>query len=167
MNVVHLHLLLNHFPIIGAVLGVLILAVAVLRRSDDIGKLALWLFALIGATSIVVFLTGEPAEDLVERLPGFSKAITEQHEEVALVATIAMGALGAFALILLVAFRKRPLASWTGPITLVLALGATGLMGYAANLGGQVRHTEIRAGGVASSTGERLAGELRERGEIR
>jgi hypothetical protein len=159
MSVVHLHLLLNHVPVIGAVLGVLILALAVVRRNTDIGKLALGLFALIGAASIVVFLTGEPAEELVERLPDFSEAITERHEEAALVATIAMAAVGALALFLLGVFRHRPLARWAAPLTLVLALGATGLMGYAANLGGQVRHTEIRAGSVAGALDERPDGE--------
>ena len=159
MSVVHLHLLLNHVPVIGAVLGLLILAVAVLRRNDDIGKLALWMFALIGVTSVVVFLTGEPAEELVERLPDFSETITERHEEAALVGTIAMGAVGAFALLLLGTFRYRPLARWATALTLVLALGATGLMGYAANLGGQIRHTEIRAAGVVGDLRPQASGD--------
>lgn len=159
MSLVHLHLLLNHVPVIGAVLGVLILAVAVLRRNNDIGKLALWLFVVIGATSIAVFLTGEPAEELVEGLPGFSEAITERHEEAAYVATLAMVAVGALSLLFLGVFRRRPLARWVPSLTLALALGATALMGYAANLGGQVRHTEIRAGGEAITTGSQAAGE--------
>ena len=167
MNIVHLHLLLNHVPIIGAVIGVLILAVALLRRNSDIVKLALGLFALIGAASIVVFLTGEPAEELVERLPDFSETITERHEEAALVATIAMGAVGAVAMLFLAMFRNRPLARWAAPLTLVLALGATGLMGYAANLGGQVRHTEIRAGSVVGDPEPAGEDEARERGEHR
>ena len=58
MSFLHLHLLLNHVPVIGAVLGVLLLAAAVMRRSDELGKAALVLFALLAATSVVVFLTG-------------------------------------------------------------------------------------------------------------
>ena len=150
MSSIHLHLLLNHVPVIGTVLGVLLLAVAVARRSDEIGRVALWLFALLAGTSVLVFLTGEPAEELVEKLPGFSEALTERHEEAALVATVVMGLVGLFSLVVLAVFRKRPLARWATPIALIMALGATGAMGYAANLGGQIRHTEIRAASTAT-----------------
>jgi len=159
MNIIHLHLLLNHVPVIGAVLGLALLGVAYLRRSDELGKFALGAFAALGAVSVVVFLTGEPAEEIVEKLPGFSKALTERHEEAALVATIVMGVVGFLSLIWLVVFRSRALARWVVPTALVLALGATATMGYAANLGGQIRHTEIRAGGVPAIAGEGERGE--------
>ena len=148
MSSIHLHLLLNHVPVIGTVLGVLLLAAGVARRSDEIGRVALWLFALLAGTSVLVFLTGEPAEELVEKLPGFSEALTERHEEAALVATVVMGLVGLFSLVVLAVFRKRPLARWATPVALALSLGAAGAMGYAANLGGQIRHTEIRTAGA-------------------
>ena len=144
MNTIHLHLLLNHVPIVGALLGVFLVGVAIVRRSDELGKVALGTFVFLGAVSVVVFLTGEPAEELVEKLPGFSESLTERHEEAALVATIVMGVVGALSLIGLGAFRKRALPRWVTPALLLFALGATATMGYAANLGGQIRHTEIR-----------------------
>jgi uncharacterized membrane protein len=154
MNSIHLHLLLNHVPVIGALLGLALLGVAFLRRSDEIGKVALGAFAVLGAVSAVVFLTGEPAEALVEKLPGFSEALTEQHEEAALVATVVAGIVGLLSLVGLIVFRSRALARWVVPTAFVLALGETAIMGYAANLGGQIRHTEIRAAAVASPAGE-------------
>ena len=154
MNSIHLHLLLNHVPVIGAVFGVFLLAAAFARRSDELGKAALGLFALLAATSVVVFLTGEPAEELVEKLPGFSEAITERHEDVALIAVVSMGLTGLFCLITLAVFRKRPLARWVTPVALVISLGVAGLMGYTANLGGQIRHTEIRTTAAAAPTGD-------------
>ena len=163
MSFVHVHLLLNHVPVIGAVLGVLLLAFALARRSDELGKAALGLFALLAAVSAVVFLTGEPAEELVEKLPGFSEALTERHEEAALVATVAMGLTGLFGLTTLVMFRKRPLSRWVTPVALVVSLGASGFMGYAANLGGQIRHTEIRAAAILPPIGDTRDGEPRRR----
>ena len=44
------------------------------------------------------------------------------------------------------------------PVALVLSLGAADVMGYAANLGGQIRHTEIRA--ASSATADRGADEV-------
>jgi len=163
MNSIHLHLLLNHVPVIGAVLGLALLCLAYLRRSDELGKFALGAFAVLGAVSVVVFLTGEPAEQVVEKLPGFSETLTERHEEAALAATIVMGVVGLLSLIGLAVFRSRALARWVVPTALVLALGATATMGYAANLGGQIRHTEIRAGGVPATAGEGEGGERGER----
>jgi uncharacterized membrane protein len=144
MNSIHLHLLLNHVPVIGAVLGVCLLAVAALRRSSELGKTALALFAVLAATAVAVFITGEPAEELVEKLPGFSETLMERHEEVAEVAMIAMIGVGVFSIASLLLFRKRALARWVSPVALALSVAATGIMGYAANLGGMIRHTEIR-----------------------
>lgn len=67
-------------------------------------------------------------------------------------------------LIGLVVFRSRALARWVVPTAFVLALGATATMGYAANLGGQIRHTEIRAAAVtAPAEAEGTRGERGER----
>jgi hypothetical protein len=135
--------------VIGAVFGALLLAVAVMRKSSELGKVAFAFLSLLGAISVVVFLTGERAEELVEKLPGFSQAITERHEEAALVA-IAMASVGGLALVALRVVRRRPLPRWLAATGLIASVAVAGLMGYTANLGGQVRHTEIRAGAAAS-----------------
>lgn len=150
MSFTHLHLLLNHFPVIGTVLGIALLAVALMRRSSELGKVSLGLFAALGAISVIVFLTGEPAEEAIEKLPGFSEAITERHEEFALIATIALSSLGALALAALAVFRKKPQPRWITLMGFVLSLFVGGLMGYTAMLGGQVRHTEVRASAIGS-----------------
>ena len=151
MSIVHLHLLLNHLPIFGAVFGVLLLALGLFRGSGELTRVSFGFLALLGVASVIVFLTGEPAEDAIEKLPDFSKALTEEHEEAALVATIVTGTIGALALAALVAYRRRPVPRWVTALGLVAALGSTAVMGYAANLGGQIRHTEIRAGSPATS----------------
>jgi uncharacterized membrane protein len=148
MSFTHLHLLLNHFPVIGTILGIALLGVALARRSSELGKVSLGLFAALAAISIIVYLTGEPAEGAIEKLPGFSEGITEQHEEFALVATIGLSLLGTLALGALALFRRKELPRWVTLGTFALSLVAGGLMGYTAMLGGQVRHTEVRSGAV-------------------
>ncbi|HEY0969434.1 MAG TPA: hypothetical protein VGE02_00515 [Gemmatimonadales bacterium] len=148
MDPVHLHLLLNHVPVIGAVFTVLLLAVALLRNSTELGKTSLGILGLLAAVAIVVYLTGEPTEEVVERLPGVSEAAMERHEDVALVATIAMTVLGVLALAALGWFRQRVLPRWISGAALLATLAVTGVMGFTANLGGQIRHSEIRPGGV-------------------
>lgn len=152
MSIVHLHLLLNHFPVIGAILGALFLAVALLRRSSELAKISLAFLALVGAASVVVFLTGEPAQEALEKLPGFSERLVDQHEDVALFATIVTGTIGALALAAMILYRRRAVPRWLSMLVLVCAVGSSAVMGYTAYLGGQIRHTELRAS--SASLGE-------------
>jgi len=156
MSFVHLHLLLNHVPVVGVVFVVLLLAVALWKRHSDIGKLALALLAGIAAITAIVFLTGEPAEEAVENVAGVSEALIHQHEDVALVALISTGVVGALALGLLWWYRRQTLPRRLVGASLVVMLGVSGLMAWTANLGGQIRHSEIRsAGAVIGSEAER------------
>jgi hypothetical protein len=153
----HLHLILNHFPVIGSVIVLLLLMLAAYRRSEDVARAALSLAVLAGAVSIAVYFTGEPAESLIERLPGFSESLTERHEDAALVATILVGGMSVLALAMLATHRRgRPLSRRTVATAAGFALVACGALGYTAFLGGQIRHTEIRPVDAASAVaGER------------
>ena len=146
MSFTHLHLLLNHFPVIGTIIGIALLGVAVTRKNTELMKTTLGLFAALGVITVIVYFTGEPAEEAIEKLPGFSEAITERHEEFALVATIVLASFGALALSALAVFRGKSMPRWVTLFSLVLALASGAVMGYTAMLGGQVRHTEVRAG---------------------
>ena len=152
MSLTHLHLLLNHFPVIGTLIGVAFLASAVIRKSSELSKVSLGLFAVIGVVTLIVFFTGEPAEERIEKLPDFSESITEKHEEFALLATIVVSAIGAVAVALLALFRGRELPRQITLVAFALAIVGGGMMGYTAMLGGQVRHTEIRSGSATSVT---------------
>lgn len=153
MDTVHLHLLLNHVPVLGVVFGVLLYGAARFRRDDAFARFALGFSAALAVVALVVYLTGEPAEEAVENLPGVSDAIIERHEDAALLATIAMGSFGALALGALVRFRRRAIPLWVTASGLIASIGLTAVMGWTANLGGQIRHSEIRSSGVASMDG--------------
>ena len=157
MSLVHLHLLLNHVPVVGIFFAVLFLAVALMRRYGGLAKPSFAFLALIGAVSVAVFLTGEPAQEAIEKLPGFSERLIDRHEDAALLATIVTGLLGALALAALFVFRRRALPRWLTMLGLVSTLAASAMMAYTANLGGQIRHSEIRAG-AAAPVGERTTG---------
>ena len=144
MSVTHLHLLLNHFPVIGSLIVTALLAWALFRRSGEITRVSLGLVAAISVIAVIVFFTGEPAEEAIENLPGFSEAITERHEEFALIATLVLGLLGALALSALALLRKREIPRWVTLSSFLLSFVASGVMGYTALLGGQIRHTEVR-----------------------
>ncbi len=145
MSAAHWHLVLNHIPLLGNLFGAILLAFGLWRGQADVQKASLGLLAVAGLAIIAVYLTGEPAEEVVEGLAGVSHDAIETHEHFAwygLVAGLAtsVGALGA---LLYGAVRQR-LARWTVQATLLLALVSVALIGYTANLGGKISHPELR-----------------------
>lgn len=150
MNPAHLHLVLNHVPVLGTVFGLGILAFGFWKRNESIKRLALGILVLNGLLAIPAYLTGEPAESAIRGVPGVASPLIEPHEEAAGIALAGALGLGALALGGLVFFRGgRPLPNWLGVTALIGALVVSGLMGYTANLGGKIHHPEIR-GGAAS-----------------
>ena len=152
MSIVHLHLLLNHVPVIGMAFVLLILGVALWRRNDGMGKLGLAVLAGLSAITAAVFLTGEPAEEAVEGVVGVSESMIHPHEEAAEASLIATAIVGVLALGALAVYRRRTLPRWVTGTALAAALVTSGMLGWTANLGGQIRHTEI--GGSAVSRGD-------------
>lgn len=154
MDSTHLHLLVNHVPILGTLFALLLGLAGAFTRKPDLVRAAFATLLVCGAASFVATRTGEGAEDLVEALPGVSEAILHDHEEAAERANVAAILLGLGALAALVAWRSGPIPRWGAAVVLIAAATVFGLMAQTGNLGGQVRHTEIRAGGAS---GVRLA----------
>jgi hypothetical protein len=140
MNAAHLHLLVNHLPILGTFFGLALLVAALLLRKDDLRAAALVTLVIVGAAAQVAVRSGENAEHLVEELEGVEGAAVHRHEEAAEPAGWAALATAAAALAALLWRRGRaPLAI----ATLVLALASAGLMARAGLSGGEIRHPEI------------------------
>ena len=143
----HVHLLLNHIPVIGTFLGLLLLLVAFVRKSDELKKVTLGLFVLIALVTIPVYLTGDPAQEMVENIPGVSRAMIGRHEDSALFSLIAVEVTGVIALLGLLLFnRKRGLGNLLAIVTLAFSVITGGILAWTSNLGGQIRHTEISSG---------------------
>ena len=146
MNFAHWHLLLNHLPVLGTAFGVVLLLLATWRKSDELKRLSLWVFVLAAVAAIPAYLTGEPAEGMIEHMPNVAENLIERHEEWALISLLATGLTGLAALAGWFAYRRAEhLPNWLTSGALVLALTTSTLMGWTANLGGQIRHPEIAA----------------------
>jgi uncharacterized membrane protein len=154
MNWAHVHLLLTHVPVIGVLFGLIALVVALVKDSKELKVASLSLFVIAALLTIPVYFTGEPAEEVVEHLPGVAESLIEQHEEAAQVSLVAMGILGVIALTGLIIFRRVHIPRWFTVSVLALALVVSGSLTWTANLGGQIRHTEIRSSSVASLVSE-------------
>jgi uncharacterized membrane protein len=145
MDAVHLHLMLNHVPVIGLGFVLLTLLVAWMRRDDVLVRLALAFGIVVALGAVGARLTGSGAEEAVERLPGVTEMVIDRHEDAANLATVAVALIGIASLGGLWRWRHMPTPRWFQLGLLALTVISGGLMTYTANLGGQVRHTEIRA----------------------
>lgn len=147
MNLAHLHLVLNHFPVLGSLFAMVLLGAGFYLKSRDLEKASYVALIASALFAIATFLTGEPAEEYVEHMPGVSEDWIHPHEEAAEFAmwiSIATGLLASAALT--INFKK---GSTSNAVKIGVALGTlvtVGAMGNAARLGGLVRHTELREG---------------------
>jgi hypothetical protein len=98
--------------------------------------------------ALPVYFTGDAIEDRVEKLPGVSEAVIDRHKDAAGVALAGAEVLGAIGVAGLVLVVRRAMPGWFIPATLALTIVGGGLMAWTASVGGQIRHTEIRAGGA-------------------
>jgi uncharacterized membrane protein len=147
MDLTHIHLLLNHFPTIGYIIGGGLFVLSLITKSDDLKRASLVILLGIAVIAIPTYMSGNGAADGIKTLPGVTKSMIETHEGAALVAIAFMLLTGAFAWLGLWQFRRLArVPNWNLAVILVLTLVSFGLMARASNLGGEIRHAEIRGG---------------------
>ncbi len=86
MDLAHIHLLLNHFPTIGTIIGGGLFLLSLITKSDDLKRASLVVLLGIALISIPTYMSGNGAADGIKSLPGVSKSLIETHEGAALVA---------------------------------------------------------------------------------
>ncbi len=153
MNLTHVHLLLNHFPTIGMVVGLGLFVLALAAKSDDLKRASLGIFFAMALLSIPTFATGTAADLALSGHPEISKTAIEAHKNAAFVALAFMELLGALSWLGLWQYRRLShLPQGTLVAVLLAALMTFGLMAQAANIGGELRHPEIRTDPAAAES---------------
>jgi hypothetical protein len=146
MNWAHIHLILNHIPLIGVGFTILLFIIALIKNSKELINASLLFTIIVALFAIPAYLTGEPAEEIVEELPGISENLIKQHEEMSEKAFIFLEIVGALALSTLVVKRySQKLGSWLMSATLIGLIVGGGMVAWTANLGGKINHPEVRS----------------------
>ncbi len=145
INVPHLHLLMNHLPTVGTLIGVGLFLLSFVRRSEHLRHASLEVFFLIALAALPVYVTGLAAQEAIVGRPDVSEAAIAAHHDGALLAFIFVEITGFVAWLALWQFRRRARpAAWTSPAVLLLAVVTLVLMAGAAGVGGEIRHQEIK-----------------------
>ena len=66
MNDAHLHLLVNHFPIIGTIFGLGILIAGIIFKNNAVKNVSYVIFIVTAIFALIAMSTGEGAEEIVE-----------------------------------------------------------------------------------------------------
>ena len=145
MNDAHLHLILNHFPIVGTAIGLLVLIVGYLIKNQQVKATSLGIFIFSALAAIAANYTGDGAEEIVEKIPEISKSLIHDHEEYAEQFFTLSLILGGVALITLFLQIKRiGLATYGYILVIILTISSLVSAYYVGVSGGEIRHTEIR-----------------------
>ncbi len=154
MNWAHVHIAINHTPIIGAVFAFVFLVYAMCRRNPLLEKTGLGILFLVGCAAVVTYLTGDPAADVAMRdVSDLSGAYVERHCDLAGYAMGFSAATGVCSVLGLVVWwrAKERAARWFVWASLVLSVVTLVLMAWTGLRGGEIRHTEIRPGAETSA----------------
>jgi hypothetical protein len=142
----YIHVVLNHLPIYGTMLGALALAISLVLRSRAAQITALILTLIAGASSYPVFVTGQRAYKTIRGVsddPG-ADWLDEHMDraEKTINAFYLLAALAVAGLLLPIKWPNSavPLVA----LTLVVAILCSGIAVYVAQAGGRVRHSEFR-----------------------
>ena len=146
MNDAHLHLVVNHFPIIGIIFGLGILITGIFIKNNTVKNTAYFIFIVAAMFAFAAMYTGEGAEEIVEDMPTIGHQVIHEHEELAEKFAILAYILGIFSIIGFYLNLKSQLkARLFSFVILTTAIIATILSSQVGTSGGEIRHTEIRA----------------------
>lgn len=153
MNLVHLHLLLNHWPIIGTFIAVVAFIVALLAKSRHLTEASLVMFALVALLSVPTYITGSAAQQVLQMEGESLDPVMATHQGAGLLALVFIELTGGLAWLGLWQLRRRArIATWAVGAVLVSSMVTIGFVTVAGNTGGAIHHPEILSGPQAAST---------------
>jgi uncharacterized membrane protein len=153
-DITHLHLLLNHVPTIGTVIGLGLFVLSFVRQSDHLKHVSLEVLYLIALATLPAYVSGLAAQATILGRPGISAEAIVAHHDGALVAFTLIEIIGFVAWLGLWQYRRLGrMASWVSPAILALGVLSLGMVSSAATIGGQIRHPEIMLDETAVAVG--------------
>ncbi len=145
MDAVHIHLVVNHIPVILTISGVALLLFSLFNNKREYRNVAFAAFLIAAVFTLISFASGENAEDVVENLAGVTHDVIENHEHAAATARWFMLVIGVMGVSGLTYFRDDQKKGYRFFFYTCILLGfiSIGYLVYTGYLGGLIRHTEL------------------------
>lgn len=144
MDSTYFHLVLSHFPIIGTMFGVMLLAYGVYSKNNLFKKAGLITFIAAALVAIPAFLTGDGAAEAVKQLKTIPQNLIDNHEELGEKAIWIVEALGLLSLIAFYMDYKKDKRFRTAcTVILIVSILTFVMMVFVGYTGGRIRLSEI------------------------
>jgi uncharacterized membrane protein len=145
-SIAHIHLLVNHFPIIGSIFVLILFLIALIFRQGFLQKLSLWFLAGVALSTALAYASGGGTKRAIQGLPEVSDSMITAHEQAARYGLVIMFIAGIVSVGGILLYSKRPLLPLYLRMTvLLLLLISVAVLTYVGFLGGQIMHPEIRS----------------------
>lgn len=145
-SIAHIHLLVNHFPIIGSIFVLILFLIALIFRQGFLQKLSLWFLAGIALSTALAYVSGDGTKRAIQVLPEVSDTMITAHEQAARYGLVMMFIAGIVSVGGILLYSKRPRLPLYLRITVLLILFiSVAVLTYVGFLGGQIMHPEIRS----------------------
>jgi uncharacterized membrane protein len=144
MNYAHIHLFLNHIPVVGIPIALMFTIFALIKSNKSLQRFSQFVLLGLAICVLPVYLTGEPAEEVVENLQGISSQLIEDHEEAATLSLILTLMIGGIAVVGLWFGNDEKKARLISLLIILISFLSILALGYTAFLGGKIRHTEFQ-----------------------
>jgi uncharacterized membrane protein len=144
-NEAHFHLIINHFPIILPIVGLIILIIGFLMKAELVKRITYGIFIVAAATTFLAMNSGEGAEEIVEELGRNHHAIHE-HEEHAETFALLSYVLRLFSVIALwLNWKKHPFKDLSMYLVALVSIAVLFLARAVGQSGGEISHEEIKS----------------------
>jgi hypothetical protein len=153
MNLAHFHIMVNHVPSLGSILGLLLLALGIYKKDETIKQFAYFVLVLITVAVLPTYVSGAEAQRIVKTSASYSAGMVQLHQNLAMVTLLVMTFAGMFAWFGTWEIRRQKRSgSLTTAATLILTTAAVVLVLDTASIGGKINHSEIREASDAAVT---------------
>lgn len=164
MSPIHLHLLVNHFPIIGLFIGLIILLLGVILKNKTIKLVSYFLLVFVGITAVLSNISGERSESIYEKhieqtyinlnsndaVKITSDKLKEVHENIEIhehaaesLMPLMFGIIVLCSLAILLEIKQKSMAKSASLIVILIASIAFYFAIQTGNSGGKINHTEL------------------------
>ncbi|MEE8439804.1 MAG: hypothetical protein V3S07_09455 [Micropepsaceae bacterium] len=144
----HVHIILNHFPTVGFVIGLALFVTALLKNDDILKRIGLSIFAICALLGAPTYVTGAASmwALTLPPIPEISASAINAHRDMALLTLFGLAFTGGLAWMEL--WRYRHVGRFCNRalyVVLGFALVTLGIMAETGHRGGLINHPEIRS----------------------
>ena len=149
MNLVDLHLAINHSPLFSELFAFVLLVIGLLARKRTLVTAGLVVAIIAALCAFAAAWSGDGAAEIIKKSPpiaGVDKALITPHEQAAGYFETAAYITAGLALIsLIIGWRRGERFRWLDVLIALAVLFSLSVVARTALLGGRIHHPEVRA----------------------